>query len=60
MVNKSEAKITMEKSLLEATYQMASESIDPESFENLEKIINQLCQNRNLGHFNFFPRQAEP
>lgn len=59
MCNKSEAKINMEKSLLEAVYQMASESIDPENFENLEKVIKRLCQNRNLGDFDFFPRELE-
>lgn len=57
MNNKSGAKINMEKSILEAVYQMASESIDPENFENLEKVIKRLCQNRNLGTFDFFPRK---
>ncbi len=58
MVKKSEAKINMEKSLLEAVYQMASESIDPDRFGELEEIIDQLCKNRRLGTFEFFPRQA--
>lgn len=56
MSEKSEARVKMEKALLEATYQMASESLAPYYFQQLEYIIQLLCKNRNLGKFNFFPR----
>ena len=53
---KSDATIQMERAILEATYQMACSSMDPIKFENLEKVIQQICMNRNLGEFEFFPR----
>lgn len=48
-MTKSEPKKNMEKAVLEAVYWMGIESLDPESFHNLESIILQLHSNRNLG-----------
>ena len=48
-MTKSAAKINMERSLLEAIYWMSLESLDPKSFENIDNIITQLHETRNLG-----------
>lgn len=58
-MSKSQAKVNMERALLESIYQMASESMTPESFEKLESVIAELCITRNLGEFEFFPRKKE-
>lgn len=58
-MSKSLAKVKMERALLEAVYMMASESCCPETFENLETFIKQMCETRNLGEFNLFPRKGE-
>jgi len=53
---KSEAKIDMENAVIEAFYQMASESVSTDNFEKLEDVIRQISATRGLGDFRFFPR----
>lgn len=56
---KSEAKVAMERSLIEAFYQMASESLDPYRFHELTGCIHDLHVARKLGEFKAFPRESQ-
>ncbi len=47
-MSKSESKKMMEKSILDAVYHMATESLNPDEMDNLEEIIESLKDRRHL------------
>jgi hypothetical protein len=53
---KSKARTKMERAVLEAVYQMASESMSPDEMTKLEASISTLHSTRSLGDFERFPR----
>lgn len=39
---------TKEREILEAVHKMGIESLDPENFEQLDSILNILCETRHI------------
>lgn len=54
---KSECKIEMERCLLEAVYQMATESCSPDIMDKVDDVMLYLHDTRGLGSFNTHPRK---